>query len=838
MKVFLSHSSRDKGFIESVANQLRPGTFELDSLTFDAGLVNSQAIIKALTRCDLYCLFLSENSVTSSYVNFETLLGMEFLASGKVSRFLAICLDEHSFEKASANVRFFNIVRKNLDPESAARLIQGHLISAAERSSVFAHPFVGREDEGKELEAQISDHKRPPSRSIFISGNFGVGRRTFAQKFFEHQFPNVGRSFPTVNIESFSGLDELYRKVLAALRPAMTAGDLRTRLQGYSIASGDEKRRLIAQLLNSLVLTNEAAMLVDKGGILTDAGNFTTEINDIISLLEARPHPPTIVVAPRMIPMKLRRPEDDVSYLALKSLKRDSCAHLISRLLKDKGVSITDDNLNELVRLSDRHPFNIYRMLEEVLARGVEPFLASPGTFIDWKHRQSSDYLAKTNFGGTEIQILALLKQLPELDFSAIVEGLNLDASVASEDLLRLSNLHVVESSAGVFTVSPPLRIAVERDKRIRLSQEQEKAAVTTLARSLSVRLEEGTAPIALIDAAVLSSLDSGEIATEFATAFLLPSHHVWLSKRHYDQRHWQESIRFALEGLKGENRISSEGLVAACRYMCLAAARLGDEQVFNVGISKLASIAKDDWAKSNIAFLKGFNSRLKGNLPEAESLFRESYQFSLGNLSAAREIAAICLARDNLDEAERFAREAHSHAPTNPYLLDTLISVLVRKHGRSAKHVSEINEMFDSLEHVGEEGGRSFYTTRKAEFEHLWGDNRIALRLIEEAVRKTPTIFEPRRLYAEILMKAGNRPKALEALSVMRDMVNARDPNERRMNYRLYLKTQSKYLVEVENYQEAKKIFEDQSIFTENERREAVRQIEIVQGFKSKSHG
>lgn len=125
MKVFLSHSSKDKGFVESVTDLLRPGTFELDSQTFDAGLINSEAIIKSLQRCDLFCLFLSNNSINSSYIDFETMLGIEFIASGKIGRFLAICLDDGAFEKAATNVKFFNVVRKCLEVESTARLILG-----------------------------------------------------------------------------------------------------------------------------------------------------------------------------------------------------------------------------------------------------------------------------------------------------------------------------------------------------------------------------------------------------------------------------------------------------------------------------------------------------------------------------------------------------------------------------------------------------------------------------------------------------------------------------------------------------------------------------------------
>jgi len=45
------------------------------------------------------------------------------------------------------------------------------------------------------------------------------------------------------------------------------------------------------------------------------------------------------------------------------------------------------------------------------------------------------------------------------------VDALPIDAAAASDALLRLSNLHIVELAGNLFIVSPPLRIAVERDK-------------------------------------------------------------------------------------------------------------------------------------------------------------------------------------------------------------------------------------------------------------------------------------------------------------------------------------------------------------------------------------
>ena len=362
--------------------------------------------------------------------------------------------------------------------------------------------------------------------------------------------------------------------------------------------------------------------------------------------------------------------------------------------------------------------------------------------------------------------------------------------------------------------------------------------ALKSVARTLSIRLDEGSARLDLVDTAVLSSIESGSTVGTIAAALLLPSHYVWLAQRNYDQRRYPECIRLAKEGLRGASRLSAAGLVAACRVMCLAAARIGEMETFDEGVRRLELVAGDEWVKSNIAHLRGFSARVQGKLPIAEDFFRESYRLSPGNIPTAREIAAVCLARGKLIEAESFAREAHAHGSRNAYVNDILIAILAKKLGRGAMHDAEVRDLLEVLRQVDEETGRSFYTTRKAELEYLWGDNRLARTLIEQAIDKTPSIFEPRRIYAEILLKEGNKSKAEQVIAWMREKVNSRDPRERRTNYRPYLVTYAHYLTEVEQFAHAKQIYEDSSIFTEDERKAAVREIEIVQSFKTARKG
>ena len=475
-------------------------------------------------------------------------------------------------------------------------------------------------------------------------------------------------------------------------------------------------------------------------------------------------------------------------------------------------------------------------MIEEIADCGPLTFLADPSGFVDWKHRQSSAYISRVDLNDTDVQLLSVLKIVPQLDFTALHGALAANTKLVSDALLRLVELHIIESVNDRFMISPPVRVAVERDRRIQLPKQARRGVIQRLASSLSMRLEEGTAPVVLIDSTILACLQDGDQMSSFVSAFLLPSHYVWMANTNYDARRLRECIRYARMALERTDRLSASGIVAACRFLCLAAARLQDREAFSEGIGKLRSTAADGWAKSNLAFLEGFNCRLKGELPRAERYFREAYAFSPGNHSAAREIAAICLVRDNLDESERFAREAHQHAPRNVYLVDILVSVLIRKHRESRKQANvELYGMFDLLEQVGEEGGRSFYTTRSAEFEHLCGDNRKALDLIEKAVKRTPRLFEPRRLQAEILLKAGNLAKANEVIGTMERMVNSRDLDEGRGSLRQFLQTKAHYLTEIGRYDEARTVFSDGRVFTEEEREAEIRNIGVVQGFRAR---
>lgn len=375
MRAFLSHSSKDKEFVGTVADNLKPGSYELDSLTFDKGALNSAEIIRSLQRSDLFCLFLSKNSIQSPYVDFEVEFGQELIASGKIRRLLTICLDEEAFESVKGFVKYYNMVRKPSTPESAARLIEGTLISSRHARNINAQPFIGREKELKTLEDQANDLNQPHLKSIFVSGNAGAGRHTISQKFYQNQFPQVGKMFPRIDVYSFEGYDELYRNLIIRLRPSISIVELRDLISEFQDAAAEQKAEFIAKEINKLLDDGEALQINDNGGLLKDNGAFQPEFDAIIGRLKDKPHPPITFISPRMIPQRFRRPENDIAYLSVGSLSRKDCERLISGLLKKYDLKANSGQLESLVETADQHPFNIYRMIDVVRERSLDVFL-------------------------------------------------------------------------------------------------------------------------------------------------------------------------------------------------------------------------------------------------------------------------------------------------------------------------------------------------------------------------------------------------------------------------------------------------------------------------------
>ena len=339
-----------------------------------------------------------------------------------------------------------------------------------------------------------------------------------------------------------------------------------------------------------------------------------------------------------------------------------------------------------------------------------------------------------------------------------------------------------------------------------------------------------------MVDAGVIATLQEGNELPSLFSTFLMPSHLVWLAQRRYIKNNADpEVILLARRAIDGRDRLSPAGKVEACRLLCLSAARLARDNDFQYAIGLLRSGgALAPWQRSNLNFLLGFNARMHGNLPEAERYFRLAYDDSPRNFQAARELAAICLARGNSADAEKFAREAYRVAEDSAYILDIMLSVLIRSDRARVKAAdAEIQMLFHQLRETAAEDGRSFYTTRRAEYELRWGSIDVACTLIDEAVNQSPWIFNVHELRAEIYLEKRNYSVAYKEIQLLRGIVHREGSGERFTNLRAYLTLMASYEAATGNYDTAKEIYRTRNVFTAPEAQDAIKKIEIEQIYR-----
>lgn len=834
MKAFLSHSSRDKAIVTAVADELGAANIELDSDTFDRGIINVAAIQEALKRSTLYVLFLTKDALASGAVRYEALVAQELFARGIFDQFLVICLDEEAFASAEEQWKAFNFVRKAGGAPSIGRLIQHHLLAIRATQKGANQPFVGRTAQLHDTKDKLIDPTTSKLRALYVSGITGIGRRTFSRHLFRDVYPAVLSVFPEITIERLDGYEEIYRKLSERLSPLTTLSSWRARVTGFALADENGKTALITQLLSNLILSRETVVITDHGGLLDGDGGFQPPLKHIIQQLHYQRRPSIIFIAQRMVPFGRRRETDGILYCSLPSLAPTEVRQLVAFLLRDAGVEYTAEELTRLVQFCDGHPFNANFLVEAIKEYTLPVVLGDPSEITQWKRRRANEFLRDLRFSDQELTILAALKDFSTLDFDLLSQVVGARSEEVSRAISRLMDYHIIETAGDTFLIAPPMRDAVERDQRFSLTPDRHRQMLNAISDQLKATNEDAVVSLSLVEAGVLAALQEGRELSPLFSSFLLPSHLVWLARRRYNAQNNQEAIRLAREALEGRQRLSLAGKVEACRFLCLAAARRGQKDEFDYGVQVLKTVALEPWPRSELNFLLGFNARINGRVPDAEKYFRLAYRDSPRNFHAARELASCCLIRGNHDEAEKFAREAFEIAQDNAYILDILLSVLIRSDRLRVKHAEpEIQTLFDRLKQAGEEHGRSFYATRRAEYELRWGSVDVACKLIDEAVRQSPGIFNVHALRAEIYLERGNNTIALEEIRKLQDMVYRNPSGERLTNLRPYLVLESSYKAATGDFDGAKDIYRNRDVFTEQEGSAEVRKLEIEQGYR-----
>ena len=187
LKAFLSHSSKQKDYVEIVADKLGKSNIIYDKWTFEEGNKTINEIFQGLSETEIFVLFISEEALESDWVKKEIGKAHSLLKGGNIKRLYPIIIDEKikfddgripEWIQENYNLRY---VSKPIKASERIKQILKTLSWALyPKNKELSQLFIGRTELIRKYEERIFDFDKPIPNTMITTGLSSIGRRKFS----------------------------------------------------------------------------------------------------------------------------------------------------------------------------------------------------------------------------------------------------------------------------------------------------------------------------------------------------------------------------------------------------------------------------------------------------------------------------------------------------------------------------------------------------------------------------------------------------------------------------------------------------------------------------------
>ncbi len=758
-RAFLSHSSKDKALVGLVFKQLGAAHAHYDERTFEYGESSSDAIFGAIAQTDIFVLFVSTASIASKWVQTEIALAQHRIYSGQVKKVLIFLIDDVSPTELPEWIRQY-VYMRTASHGAIASSIRSALLTLAIEDDASLGFFEGRDLELTSLKDSMAALENPPS-VLFLAGVEGIGRRTLASRALGDVQPQLIKVPQEIVLRDTEGEHEFYRALVLKTQN-LSLSEIASVLDAFGALSKEERTSTLARLVERSYEQRQMLFLRGKNALVQDDGHIVEWLRSLIRSLEDGGWPMLTLISRRMISPPKRINYQKTTFVMVPSLDRPSSKRLLNLWLKHLRVAISQDLADEIVGYVAGHPRSIQVAARLAQEFGTARLQTERRTFLETLRLHSRKLVDGIVLGGTRERLLLLFSEFEYLsaeDLISAVEDIREDE--LSSEMGYLHDHGLIEADGPYLRLAPYLLDLFDRYSWSEASRSQLEVSKRRLVERIEVLSTTDYLSVSTIDSAILAALSSGkDIANPLLQRCLLPSHLLRVAREFYDRKMYARTIELARRAYEGKGKLSVDAQLEALRLRGLAAVRLAGSAKEFEDVQYELSGYREQLAKRNAAFLRGFNFRYDGKLDLAEKEFRSAYSFGGDrNFHILRELARLCSFRESFEEAEGYARTAMDIAP-NPYIVDLLLEILIEAHRSETTFLRtnlEVQELFDLLQRSSNNEGTGYYERRRAHYYGALRDRSAAIEWAQRAVEASPDHIPARLILARVQLDAGD---------------------------------------------------------------------------------
>jgi len=273
-KVFLSHSSADKGLVFEVFTLLGDRLAEYDAKTFEGGLPNWEVIVRAFERCDVFALIATSAALDSKWVQREIGEARRRLRDARLKRMLIFVADGTPLSELPGHLREFAIFLTFTKAKPIELAIKRHLLEISSAAAAGPGSFIGRDRELAELKEMLLDPAKPVI-GMCVSGLPLQGRAALIVRAMQDINPSLFPVPRPIDFHIYESCADLALSLHGSINDQITPEQVAAIRAMFESVEPGACGAALYELVQDAALDGQFPIFADRGGIMNYTGSFS-----------------------------------------------------------------------------------------------------------------------------------------------------------------------------------------------------------------------------------------------------------------------------------------------------------------------------------------------------------------------------------------------------------------------------------------------------------------------------------------------------------------------------------------------------------------------------------
>lgn len=713
-KVFLSHSSENKEFVDCVDRGL-PSVVVYDKYSFHTGDEFVKIIRSFLGDSALFVLFASAESLSSPWVQYEIDQAILLKIQGKINQIICIIIDDSNIEDMPLFFKDCKIF-KTKNPKDAAANIQCVLNKLNEPSLI----YFGRNLDANTVEKKLFPLTAEETPYIFsLYGLPGIGKQTFVRNSImtlgKHKFFTP---LPLL-VEDGESVFSLSVKMLSYLKPYSCKEEFYDYTKKLQELSNEEIINELSSYMpmilkqQCLIYFRDFDFVLDDNGYVKEAFSTFFEKIYMEKLL-------FVTISRRKVNWILNAKS---CFYKLERISDEDMQRIVIAYMDTESLNLSSLKIKDIADCALGHPGVAKKIVDMVKEYGFDTIMENKEKIVAYSNSifdQHIDAYLQEDHAKKIMGFISWFSPIPFFILKKIFPTVNCSDEIAS---LIDKCLVEIELETTLISVSQPLFWSISRRVSQPTVDEMKKVASTIIEYYNKKSEDDFNAPLVLALARIMGMIDylvpNNKEIHNIALAFDVDF--VKKVKQYYYDDIYDKAISLARKILEKNEK---------------------NQSVLNILIKSYIEINKFDEAKhiieesdnnnwlspKNICMLKGLYFEKTNKTKEAIEEYENARLFSPDDIHPNMALAKCYIAEHRYDDALKIIEMVKNNPAlkSKNNLFDCAIKVLTR-----TRRISEAGEMLKERALLGKD---KYYFIRLSDWYHAQGENDLALEAAETA--------------------------------------------------------------------------------------------------------